>query len=1404
MLRSLFIAITRASLRFRWVTIGLAVLLIGLGVYCASKMNQELLPPISFPETFVFTLQPNASSEDLRDLITIPLENEVAGIPGVIKAGTESTTVSPASVIVVHYEYGNSEDIINGEVQAAIDRVAAKGVPVGLVTTADLTPEIMTRVLKRAPSMWKHFEARHLQAMAPDVLNAAFQVDPGFATGFDPLTRDQLAASRIDTTFNPTGQPPAPVALPGAWAITKKELPQINAFNLTDLPVLQASISSSALTQEQLRTLVEKNIVPALSDKSALPQIANVSVDGGEIVPPEIHEAAVAAVSKQNQAGGSSVAAAASPTAQAPTPVATAPVPVATAPASGATTNKALALQPAGDPPLPPSWNGLLAGGLLLRPYFNSPGTFNTAADLLNATDKNDKKLTAAETLNIVAASNGFLLRDLTPDIVTYVKSREPDLPNNLTPAAAQVLSAESYAALTGEQVAPAFTDLAWMALADQPGFKQSGLVTVRDLLKFKGGAANALNRMVASTPPELTAFSVRLVGSLTPDMVGYLIGHEPGFLANLNPAVLVLMSADVLKSLPDAFYVDLKTRDAATTTILRTVLTDPSKAAIAALHETTPTSALQDDPKAPPFPASWSALASFGITRADDILRHPFGLSSAADFFNVMVSSPEAAGPLADTTPELLYYFQSKEPTFFSQLQPAVLSKFSAATLAKLPQAVQDAARNSFMPSRTIDRTNGDPAMTLSIMKRTDANTVAVADQSNAVLKQILDKNTASKLAISPIFDQAGFITQSISDVAREGGLGALMAIIVILLFLHFSFRSTLVTAISIPTSVAIAFILMYALPGAVHGLLMRGVPAGTEPAGLLAFLLRLFPASLTLNIMTLSGLTVAIGRVVDDSIVVLENIYRQIQGGKDPKEAVIQGTGDVSVAIFAATLTTVVVFLPIGLTGGVIGGFFLPFGLAVTFALAASFIVAITIIPVMAFLFVNRQPMPNEKEGRLEVIYHGVITWALGHRWGVLGLALVTLAIGGYLFYIRPMTFLPSFGEPQITITVSMPTGYPIAQTDVRVRQMEDYLKGLRDSGGGVKSYQTVIGSGGDLASFMGSAGISGNTAAITVDVSVSDAKLSDLTTRVRARAETIFGGTHNVKVSKATLTDQGFGGFAVVLSGPQDELQKINADVKATLSQVPGLTNVSSSLDLVSGISSRTYLRIGMTPAVQFSAELETQDTLGVTGMAIDAVKAIPRLPADVIVGEGFQSQVQSEGFSSIFAAMGIAVVIVYLVMVITFRSFVHPFTILFSLPVSVVGAAAALTITNRVLGISALIGMLMLIGIVVTNAIVLIDRVQANRRRGLGAREALIEGGRTRLRPILMTAVATMIALSPLAVGLSQGAIIASELGTVVIGGLFSSTLLTLVVVPVVYSLFDSAQRSIFHRAAARER
>jgi HAE1 family hydrophobic/amphiphilic exporter-1 len=352
-------------------------------------------------------------------------------------------------------------------------------------------------------------------------------------------------------------------------------------------------------------------------------------------------------------------------------------------------------------------------------------------------------------------------------------------------------------------------------------------------------------------------------------------------------------------------------------------------------------------------------------------------------------------------------------------------------------------------------------------------------------------------------------------------------------------AWRSTLVTTVSIPLSILAALAMMNWLVPAVHNLL---APAA-ESSAIIAFILRLFPKSLTLNIMTLSGMTVAIGRVVDDSIVVLENIFREIQTGKDKRAAIIAGTRDVSVAIFSATVVTVVVFLPLGLTGGLISEFFLPFGLAVTYALMASFVVAITVIPVLAYLFIRVEDISGEDAGpiagQVAKFYDPILRWALGtgrHRAIVLGIAVLSLALSGALFATRPFAFLPDFGEPQIAVNVTMPPGTKIILTNELVSQMEQYIQ-ANIPAEELGTINTTVGGGGlNIEALLGTSSISENAAQITVTLESQD-NLDARTQEIRTEAIKIFG-EENVIVSAASLSEGGFGGFELVVAGPQDD--------------------------------------------------------------------------------------------------------------------------------------------------------------------------------------------------------------------------------------------------------------------------
>lgn len=1301
---------------------------------------------------------------------------------------------------------------------AVFNTFATSGSIVGaLGQTDDLTPEIVAQMLAIEPTLVEAFNAEQLAALPDDVFAA---LPDEYIAGLDGITRDLLAAKALAISLSGEAAAPPPTDLPNAWRLNP---PQLISFSFDDLPLATYSISGTAAD-----TAPAENAAPAAE-------------------------------------------ATAEPTAATPELESTATTETTTIPEG---------------PALPAQFG-------LLGTFFGI--TLDTADDLLTiqlpeatAAQFGSANPTAAELLNnlvllqnpdvlealpfaarlaLGALNINDLFAALSPEAMTFIGDNDATFFPSLS---AQVYDLLSDEVLALPQAAPPL-DQAWNNLANQPQFSSAPLRSAQDIVALGDGSpSTVLNTIDESVPERFAGYEVRLFDSLTPGVIRYFEAREPEFftaldadvLAKLSPEALALIPADTLASLPNA-------------DTLTAIAAGEQESAAEALASRYASDVPPADPNAPPLNAAWETIGGFlsvELNTTDDIFR--FFPQGAANFINSIFDSPAGAsfapGLVGGLTIDNVNYIIAQEPNFLNDLRIEALQLLTPDVVAQLPQDAQDRIASGalpFVPTDNVTRLNGNMSLVVTVYKTGDANNVEAFHVVDEALHQLAEENPSIHVDVA--FEQASFVEESISGVAREGGLGAIFAIIVILVFLsngtwemrprrivgavltalfliilalltvanagtvggdlgaafngldvvvrvlliigvlaglaimiapiklpYPSWRSTIVTAVSIPLSVLIAMALMRWLPGSVHGLLADSA----ESSSLVAFLIRLFPESITLNIMTLSGLTVAIGRVVDDSIVVLENIFRHVQEGGDKKTAIIEGTRDVSVAIFAATVITVVVFLPLGLTGGIIGEFFLPFGLAVTYALLSSFVVAITVVPVVAYLLLSANEISEEHESWLERLYQPALRWALDstpHRLVVLGIAFLSLVIGGALFATRPMAFLPSFGEPQIAVSVSLPAGTKIVETNALVEQFEDSLRS-EIAEGKLETIQTSIGGGGSLESMiLGQTSISENAGTITIGVE-NQSELDALAGEIRAIAEGVFGAD-NVSVSAASLSEQGFGGFALVLTGPQEELEAINADVIAALSTVPGLANVSSSLDTVGGggeDAPQTYIRVDQQSALSYTAELETDNTIGVISQAKAVVQAMPNLPANITVSEGFQSSQQTEGFAGLGSAMVIAIAIVVLVLIVTFRSLVHWLDIILSIVVAPVGAALLLTLTNRVLGISALIGLLMLIGIVVTNAVVLIDRVQSNQReRGMNTHDALMEAGNRRLRPILMTALATIFALVPLAIGLSQGAIIASELGTVVIGGLFSSTVLTLIVVPVAYILLDPIHRAI---------
>ena len=751
--------------------------------------------------------------------------------------------------------------------------------------------------------------------------------------------------------------------------------------------------------------------------------------------------------------------------------------------------------------------------------------------------------------------------------------------------------------------------------------------------------------------------------------------------------------------------------------------------------------------------------------------------------------------------------------------------------------------------PVTSIARTNGKPSLAVSITKTPDANTVAVSNGVQDLVSE-LEVALGGDVTIVTTLDQAPFIEKSIKDLTTEGLLGLTFAVIIILIFL-FSVKSTLITAISIPTSVLITFI-------------------------------GLQTADYSLNILTLGALTIAIGRVVDDSIVVIENINRHLSYGEPRKKAVLTAVREVSSAITASTITTVAVFLPIALVGGLIGELFRPFAFTVAISLLASLLVSLTIVPVLAYWFLRmpkrlvaiKEADPKkfekkqrhaeeerEKKALLQRGYLPLLNGTRRHPWLTLFASVLIL---GFTFSLVPQlktNFIDGAGSSQFIARLEMPASTTFEDQDQASDELEQKILKVE----GVSVVQSTVGSAADGRVAFGSAasGISitvqveegfeveaikseilklevpkdadlsissgagfGSSETIDIDVASSDNELlqeavdlisaemdgvantSGVTSTLDADERVLEIVVDREKAAKLGFSETQVTGIVaaqlrpsplgrVSIEGEDVSVYVAGTDLPESISEIKALVIPSFTglvrLDSIASVeevlkpTSITSKEGNRTAKVSVAPE---GDDLGAITVDITAKLDSIELPAGVTATIGGAAADQAESFEQLGLALLAAIAIVYVVMVATFGSLIQPLLLLVSIPFAATGALGLLLLTDTPLGVPALIGMLMLIGIVVTNAIVLIDLVNQYRKQGRSVEDSLISGARQRLRPILMTALATIFALTPMAIGLTgDSGFISQPLAIVVIGGLFSSTLLTLLLVPTLYWLVE---------------
>lgn len=746
------------------------------------------------------------------------------------------------------------------------------------------------------------------------------------------------------------------------------------------------------------------------------------------------------------------------------------------------------------------------------------------------------------------------------------------------------------------------------------------------------------------------------------------------------------------------------------------------------------------------------------------------------------------------------------------------------------------------------ITRANEEPAVLISVLQQSDANTAEVSTLFNEGLNDLLEKEKYKDIDTAVLFDQGDFIHLAIDSVTSALIIGGLLAMIVLFLFLR-NVRSPLIIGIAIPFSVIVTFVLLYF-------------------------------SNYSLNIMTLGGLALGIGMLVDNSIVVIESIYRHLQMGKEPKEAASIGTKEVAGAITASTLTTVAVFVPVLFIQGLIGNLFKELGFTVAFSLFASLFVALTVVPMIASR-VLKAPSENveekRREGKILTWIEKATRWVLGHRLTVIMITLLLLVLGGLGLTTVGTQFLPATDEGFFTINVTHEHGTPLNVTEETVKSIEEVLADEND----IQDFLSLIGSTTQQGPFGTPVENEAEIFVSMVDLDKRDRSTLEVSEAIKSKVERAAGdadvsfsqhGSMGSEPNTLTFfiqadTEKNLENYATQIEEKLEDLSNVNevtndksekqeeiqitVDRKKALdeglapAQVASIVNhvtrgqqasqlttedeevlpifIQYDEEVIKNISSLkkllikkpdgTYTTLGdvtnieradgavsiqrseQLPAVQFTVKYSTNTTLGDVTSDVNAEIDDLDLPDDFSMSYTGDQELLQDAMDDLALAFILAILFVYLVMAAQFESFKHPFVIIFTVPLIVIGVMIALTATRTPLGVTAIIGLIVLAGIVVNNAIVLVDYINQKKAEGWRTYDAIVEAVKVRTRPILMTALTTILGLVPLALGIGEGAEIQQPLGITVIGGLISSTFLTLFLIPVIYSLFDKETRNL---------
>lgn len=745
----------------------------------------------------------------------------------------------------------------------------------------------------------------------------------------------------------------------------------------------------------------------------------------------------------------------------------------------------------------------------------------------------------------------------------------------------------------------------------------------------------------------------------------------------------------------------------------------------------------------------------------------------------------------------------------------------------------------------------NGVPSVGISIFKQTGANTVQVAEAVSEELES-LKKELPEDTQINTVFDQSEFIKLSIDSVKNNALIGAFLAILVIFLFLR-NGRTTLVIAISIPISIITTFVMMYF-------------------------------AGFTLNMLTLGGLALGVGMIVDDSIVVLESIFRYREAGYSAWESATAGAQEVAMAVTASTLTNVVVFLPVVFVEGIASQIFKELALTVAFALLASLLVALTLVPVLANRLAQVTRSYDEKTlygkimigwGRaldaLDTNYRKLLAWSMNNRSKVLLTVLGIFIFSVALYPLMEREFLPEMEGNEVAINVEMPSGTGLEETYQVAEEVEKICEKVPE----VDTIFTTVGSSGVMSMVQSPDPDKASIQARLLPREERQRSAGEVVKELRKEVAELPGA--KIEVAESGLESMGMGlesPVSISLTGDDlDVLEEKANEIASVVSKVPGTSNVKTSLEegkpeiqvkldrdkaasyglgtyqvakalksAVSGDVATRYrsdgkemdLRVRLVPEECASLEdmenLRISSPLGVQvplkeiaqlkktqapavisrqdhtrvctinaaledrslGSVMDDIRAEldkMQLPPGYSITYGGEQEQMMESFDALKIALILGVILIYMVMASQFESLLHPFVIMFTIPLALIGVILIFVITGMNFSISAYIGVILLAGLAVKNGIVLVDYINTLRSRGLSRREAILQAGPIRLRPVLMTALTAIFAMLPLALATGEGAEIDAPLALTVIGGLTVATFLTLVVVPLMYTLLE---------------